>query len=73
MTRADMWKEFIVAGEWGLKEEFNRLTDEEISRMTPDECILGRQAGAVFARILRALKKRNYKEAQRVLTGGKSE
>ncbi len=34
---------------------------------------LGRQAGAVFARILRAFKKRDFKEAQRVLTGGRSE
>lgn len=40
MARADMWKEFVAAGEWGLKEEFNRLTDDEISKMTPDECIL---------------------------------
>lgn len=34
---------------------------------------LGRQAGAVFARILRAFKKRDFEEAQRVLTGGRSE
>lgn len=33
---------------------------------------LGRQAGAVFARILRAIKKMDFKEAQRVITGGKS-
>ena len=33
---------------------------------------LGRQAGAVFARILRAIKKMDFKEAQRVLTGGKN-
>ena len=33
---------------------------------------LGRQAGAVFARILRAIKKKDFKEAQRVITGGKS-
>lgn len=30
------------------------------------------QAGAVFARILRAIKKMDFKEAQRVLTGGKN-
>lgn len=30
------------------------------------------QAGAVFARILRAFKKMDFKEVQRVLTGGKS-
>lgn len=46
------------------------FTAEDIDFMNKE---LGRQAGAVFARILRALKKRNYKEAQRVLTGGKSE
>lgn len=33
---------------------------------------LGRQAGAVFARILRAFKKMDFEEVQRVLTGGKS-
>jgi hypothetical protein len=46
------------------------FTAEDIEFMNKE---LGRQAGAVFARILRALKARNYKEAQRVLTGGKSE
>ena len=34
---------------------------------------LGRQAGAVFARILRAIKKMDFKEAQRVITGGKTD
>lgn len=34
---------------------------------------LGRQAGAVFARMLRAFKAKDFKEAQRVLTGGKGE
>lgn len=46
------------------------FTAEDIDFMNKE---LGRQAGAVFARIIRALKKGNYKEAQRVLTGGKSE
>lgn len=46
------------------------FTAEDIDFMNKE---LGRQAGAVFARILRALKKRNYKEAQKALTGGKSE
>lgn len=40
MTRTEMWKNFVSAGEWGLKEEFNKLTDEEINKMKPDECIL---------------------------------
>lgn len=40
MSRENMWKEFVVAGEWGLKEEFRTLKDEEIRDMTPDECIL---------------------------------
>lgn len=40
MTRTEMWKNFVSAGEWGLKEEFRKLTDEEIKGMTPDECIL---------------------------------
>ena len=44
------------------------FTAEDIDFMNKE---LGRQAGAVFSRICRALKKREYKEAQRVLTGGK--
>ena len=35
MSRENMWKEFVVAGEWGLKEEFRTLKDEEIRDMTP--------------------------------------
>ena len=50
----------------GAKKIF---TAEDLDFMNHE---LGRQAGAVFARILRALKARNYKEAQRVLTGGKN-
>lgn len=46
------------------------FTAEDIDFMNKE---LGRQAGAVFARILRAFKARNFKEAQRVLTGGKNE
>lgn len=46
------------------------FTAEDIAFMNKE---LGRQAGAVFARILRAFKKRDFKEAQRVLTGGKDE
>ena len=49
----------------GAKEIF---TKEDLEFMNKE---LGRQAGAVFAHILRALEARNYKEAQRVLTGGK--
>ena len=45
------------------------FTAEDIDFMNKE---LGRQAGAVFARILRAFKKRDFEEAQRVLTGGKS-
>lgn len=46
------------------------FTAEDIDFMNKE---LGRQAGAVFARILRAFKKRDFKEAQRILTGGKDE
>ena len=50
----------------GLKVVF---TSEDLDFMNKE---LGRQAGAVFARILRAIKKKDFKEAQRVLTGGKN-
>lgn len=50
----------------GLKVVF---TYEDLDFMNKE---LGRQAGAVFARILRAIKKKDFKEAQRVITGGKS-
>ncbi len=50
----------------GLKAVF---TSEDLDFMNKE---LGRQAGAVFARILRAIKKKDFKEAQRVITGGKS-
>lgn len=46
------------------------FTAEDLDFMNKE---LGRQAGAVFARILRAIKKRDFREAQRVLTGGKGE
>lgn len=46
------------------------FTPEDLDFMNKE---LGRQAGAVFARILRAIKKRDFREAQRVLTGGKGE
>ena len=46
------------------------FTTEDLGFMNKE---LGRQAGAVFARILRAIKKRDFREAQRVLTGGKGE
>lgn len=45
------------------------FTAEDIDFMNKE---LGRQAGAVFAWILRAFKKRDFEEAQRVLTGGKN-
>ena len=32
---------------------------------------LGRQAGAIWQRLLRALKKADFKEAEKILTGGK--
>lgn len=44
------------------------FTQQDIEFMNKE---LGRQAGAVFARILRAFKARDFKEAQRVLTGGR--
>lgn len=50
----------------GLKVVF---TSEDLDFMNKE---LGRQAGAVFAQILRAIKKKDFKEAQRVITGGKS-
>lgn len=50
----------------GLKVVF---TSEDLDFMNKE---LGRRAGAVFARILRAIKKKDFKEAQRVITGGKS-
>ena len=50
----------------GLKVVF---TYEDLDFMNKE---LGRQAGAVFARILRGIKKKDLKEAQRVITGGKS-
>ena len=46
------------------------FTAEDLDFMNKE---LGRQAGAVFARILREIKKRDFREAQRVLTGGKGE
>ena len=46
------------------------FTAEDLDFMNKE---LGRQEGAVFARILRAIKKRDFREAQRVLTGGKGE
>lgn len=45
------------------------FTSEDLDFMNKE---LGRQAGAVLARILRAIKKMDFKEAQRVLTGGKN-
>ena len=50
----------------GLKVVF---TSEDLAFMNKE---FGSQAGAVFARILRAIKKKDFKEAQRVITGGKS-
>lgn len=44
------------------------FTEKDIAFMNAE---LGRQAGAVFARMLRAFKAKDFKEAQRVLTGGK--
>lgn len=56
----------------------NLINDPDVKKIFTAEDIdfmnneLGRQAGAVFSRVLRAFKKRDFKEAQRVLTGGKS-
>ena len=56
----------------------NIITDTALTAASPSEDLdfmnkeLGRQAEAVFARILRAIKKMDFKEAQRVLTGGKN-
>lgn len=45
------------------------FTSEDLDFMNKE---LGRQAGAVFARTLRVIKKMDFKEAQRILTGGKN-
>lgn len=55
-----------IINDHGLKVVF---TSEDLDFMNKE---LGRQAGAVLARILRAIKKKDFKEAQRVITGGKS-
>lgn len=34
---------------------------------------LGRQAGAIWAKLLRAFKKKDFKEVQKILTGGTGE
>ena len=46
----------------------NIINDPELNIIFTSEDL----AGAVFARILRAFKKMDFKEVQRVLTGGKS-
>lgn len=43
-----------------------RIDPEDFAFMTKE---LGRQAGAIWARLLRALKKSDYKEAEEVLRG----
>lgn len=54
-----------IINDLGAKRIF---TKEDLNFMNKE---LGRQAGAVFGHILRALEAGNHKEAQRVLTGGK--
>ena len=67
------WFNMILSGD--KQEEYREIkpyyttTSEDLDFMNKE---LGRQAGAVFARILRAIKKMDFKEAQRVITGGKS-
>ena len=39
MSKREMWENFLIAGEWGLKEEFKQLSAEEVASMTVDECI----------------------------------
>lgn len=39
MSKREMWDNFIIAGEWGLKEEFSKLSDEEVASMSVDDCI----------------------------------
>ena len=36
MTRKEMWQEFVNAGEWGLKDEFMKLSDEQVASMSVD-------------------------------------
>lgn len=48
------------------KEIKKRIAPEDFAFMTKE---LGRQAGAIWARLLRALKKSDYKEAEEVLRG----
>lgn len=48
------------------KEIKKRITPEDFAFMTKE---LGRRAGAIWARLLRALKKSDYKETEEVLRG----
>lgn len=49
------------------KELIKVIDSEDLEFMKKE---LGRQAGAIWAKLLRALKKLDFKEAERILTGG---
>ena len=53
-----------------IKQNRSIFTKEDYEFMSKE---LGRQAGAIWAKLLRAFKKRDFKEAQKILTGGKGE
>lgn len=52
------------------KELIKVIDSEDLEFMKKE---LGRQAGAIWAKLLRALKKLDFKEAQKILTGGTGE
>ena len=53
-----------------IEQRKSRFTKSDYEFMKQE---LGRQAGAIWAKLLRALKKADFKEAQKILTGGNGE
>lgn len=49
-------------------KDFIKVVDNKDLEFMKKE--LGRQAGAIWAKLLRALKKMDFKEAEKILTGG---
>lgn len=58
--------EMLITAEF-IKQNRSIFTKEDYEFMSKE---LGRQAGAIWAKLLRALKKADFKEAQKILTGG---
>ncbi len=52
-------------------KDFIKIVDSKDLEFMKHE--LGRQAGAIWAKLLRALKKHDFKEAEKILTGGTGE